>query len=340
MKKIFFTILTLITGISTITAQYDAQLSNYWSSIGYFNPANAGRSGDLEATALYRMQWIGVEGAPQTGLITADMPFYFLGRTHGLGAVMYSEKIGLFDRMIFSGQYAYKKELWKGTFSAGIQLGYISEKFRGAELANDDIKDEYHQGAEADDGIPETNISGSGIDAAFGLMYYKPKWYVGLSVTHLTSPTLELDENTVMEVPRAYYLTAGYNIQLKNPLLELRPAILLKTTEMGSPVVSDSIPGNEGSDLKAMMKMTQLDLSVRLVYNKMFWGGLGWRKDDAAVISLGGKFKMIEAGYAYDFPISTMLKGSTGSHELFIKYIVDLSKKKGNRNKHKSVRIL
>jgi type IX secretion system PorP/SprF family membrane protein len=324
-----------LPGIFTAVAQYDAQFSNYWAVTGYFNPANAGRSGDLETTALYRQQWLGIRGAPGTALVTADMPMTFFDRTHGVGIVLYSEKIGLFEHLVASAQYAYKKNIKNGTFSAGIQLGYISETFKGSKIDAKEINDDYHELVDA--GIPTSDINGSGFDASLGLMYYKPKWYVGLSVTHLLGSKLELGENYIMEVPRAYYLTAGYNIQLKNPLLELRPSLLVKTTEMGAAVEGDSITGDA---IKAMMTMTQVDLSLRLVYNKTYWGGVGWRKGDAATLMFGGKFSMIEAGYAYDFPISTMLKGSTGSHEVFLKFIIDMDKKKGKKNKHKSVRIL
>lgn len=335
MRKLFFIIISCLAGIFSVTAQYDAQLSNYWATTGYFNPANAGRSGSMETMALYRQQWIGINGAPGTTLITGDMPMNFLGRTHGVGAVVFSEKIGLFNHTIISAQYAYKKSIRKGILSIGLQGGYITESFKGSKIDPKDLDDDYHELVDA--GIPTNDVTGSGIDAAFGIMYYKPKWYAGLSVTHLLGSKLELGNSYVMEIPRAYYLTAGYNIQLNNPLLELQPSILLKTTEMGPVVKGDSITGDA---IKAMMTMAQLDLTVRAIYNKTYWGGLGWRKGDAAVLMMGGKFSTVEAGYAYDFPISTILKGSTGSHEIFIKFIVDLGKKKGKKNKHKSVRIL
>ena len=322
-------------GCFSAVAQYDAQFSNYWAVTGFFNPANAGRSGNLEGMALYRQQWVGIKGAPGTALILADMPMNFLGRTHGVGATIYSESIGLFSHSIISAQYAYMKKIGNGTFSAGIQAGYLSETFKGSKIDLRDINDDYHE--LVDEGIPTSDVTGTGVDAAFGLMFYKPKWYAGLSVTHLLGSKIELGENYIMEVPRTYYLTAGYNIQLKNPLLELRPSLLVKTTEMGPVVQGDSITGDA---IKAMMTMTQVDLSLRMIYNKTYWGGLGWRKGDAMTLMLGGKFSMVEAGYAYDFPISTILKGSTGSHEIFLKFIIDLDKRKGKKNKHKSVRIL
>jgi len=341
MKRFFIVIIISLSGIRSLVAQYDAQLSNQWAAINYYNPAYAGATDNLELTGLFRQQWLGIDGAPRTAFVVGQMPISLMGKTHGIGAIGFTEKIGLFSHTIVSGQYAWKKNIGKGVLSIGIQGGYISESFKGSEI--DFVPpegDEYHE--QEDPAIPGSDISGGAIDAAFGLMFSRPKWYVGLSVTHLTSPQLQLDENTIMEVPRAYYFTAGYNIPLNNPLLELRPALLVKTTSMSPYAEVDSIVAElaENSTAKAMMTMMQVDLSVRMIYNKTFWGGLGWRKGDAAMLSFGGKFKGIEAGYAYDFPISAILKGSTGSHELFIKYIVDLSKKKNNRYRHKSVRIL
>jgi hypothetical protein len=118
--------------------------------------------------------------------------------------------------------------------------------------------------------------------------------------------------------------------------------MLIKTMEMSSLYLEpDSLTEKiEGNMMKAMIRNTQLDVSLRMIYKKQFWGGLSWRKGDALTLMLGGKFKMIEAGYAYDFPISGIIKQSTGSHEIFIRYVMDLNLKKGITNKHKSVRIL
>jgi len=96
----------------------------------------------------------------------------------------------------------------------------------------------------------------------------------------------------------------------------------------------------ETNTMKAMLRNTQVDVSIRMIYNKQLWGGLSWRKQDALTLMLGGKFNMIEAGYAYDFPISRIIKESTGSHEIFIRYSMDLDLNKKVKNKYKSVRIL
>lgn len=297
-----------------LKAQYDAQFSNFWAVPNYYNPAAAGHSTQIEATAFYRQQWLGIDGAPQSFVVTGSMPVKFMGRTHGVGVSFFSESIGLFKHTIMSAQYAYKKNLFGGLFSAGLQVGSISETFDGANIHIPESG--YHQST--DDAILNSEGTGSAFDFSLGLYYARQKWYAGLSVSHLLEPEIELGENSFIYPVRTYYLTGGYNIELNNPLLELQSSVLYKST----------------------IQMNTVDINLRLCYNKMLWGGLGWRPDDAVMVTLGAKLKKIQMGYAYDYPISFMSKGTSGSHELFLKYTTDLTLGKGNKSKHKSVRIL
>ena len=337
-KTLFFLAMVVLTGFQPLKAQFDTQLSNYWAAINYFNPAYAGQSRDMEATLISRMQWVGIEGAPRTTILTAQMPYSFMGKVHGVGASMYNDRSGLFSVSMYSGQYAWKKKMLKGDFSVGIQGGYINQSFDGTKV--EIPEDDYH--SQTDEAIPMTLVSGTSIDIALGLFFSKTKWYAGLSVNHLLAPTLSLTDMYAYDIPRTYYFTAGYNIQLSNPLLELRPAVLVKTMEMSSLYLdADSLVEVIETDMmKAMLRNTQVDVSLRMIYKKQYWGGLSWRKGDALSLMFGGKFKMIEAGYVYDFPISRIIKASTGSHEVFIRYTMEINLNKGIKNKHKSVRIL
>jgi type IX secretion system PorP/SprF family membrane protein len=339
MKKTLFLIQVIVLiGFHPLKAQFDTQLSNYWAAINYFNPAYAGQTGTLDAMLLSRIQWLGVENAPRSTVMTLQMPYSFLGRVHGVGASMYNDRSGLFSVSVYSGQYAWKKKMLKGDFSAGLQVGYINQSFDGTKV--EIPEDDYHE--QIDEAIPNSLVTGASVDAALGIFFSKEKWFAGLSVNHLLAPKLILSDNYVSEIPRSYYFIAGYNIQLSNPLLELRPTLLVKTMEMSSLYLDgDSLVEKiETNTMKAMLRNTQVDISVRMIYNKQLWGGLSWRKGDALTLMFGGKLKMIEAGYAYDFPISRIIKESSGSHEVFIRYSMELNLNKKVKNKHKSVRIL
>jgi len=339
MKKLFFTGIIIVAGFQlSLKAQFDSQLSNYFALMNYFNPASAGHSDKLEATYLNRMQWIGIDGAPRTSILTAQLPYKFMDRIHRLGVSMYNDRSGLFSLSVISGQYAWKKSVLKGDLSLGLQVGYINQTFDGTKV--EIPEDDYHN--QTDPAIPTSKVSGKSVDVALGILFSKPSWYAGLSVNHLLAPKLNIEEKYIFDIPRTYYLTGGYNLPVSDGEFELRPSFLLKTMEMSAVYLDeDSIVEKvETNTFKAMMRNTQIDVSLRLVYDNKLWGGLSWRNSDAIVVILGGKFKMIEAGYAYDFPISAIRRESSGSHEIFIRYSMDINLNKGVKGKHKSVRVL
>lgn len=314
MKKYLLLIILIVTGITGIRAQYDSQLSQYFMAMGYYNPAYAGVREDLNLLALSRLQWIGIEGAPKSFFIHADMPFK-LGKTnHGVGLLIFTEGIGLFQNTHVNLQYAYKQKLLGGTLSVGLQFGLVNQSFNGEKVFYP--TSQFHQ--QQDQAIPNVQVSGMGMDIGAGLYYTHKKFYVGLGVTHLNKAEVRLDEYSSMYLSSTYNLTGGYNIQLRNPLYELQPSVFLKTD----------------------MQSFQADITARLVYNKMFNGGFSWRVNESVILLLGAKFGSFHVGYAYDFPTTPILKGTSGSHELMVSYKLKLKKSKSGKNKHKSVRIL
>ena len=56
MNKYLLLIILLVTGLTGARAQYDSQLSQYFMALGYYNPAYAGVTGDLNMLALSRLQ--------------------------------------------------------------------------------------------------------------------------------------------------------------------------------------------------------------------------------------------------------------------------------------------
>ena len=81
MNKYLLLIILLVTGLTGARAQYDSQLSQYFMALGYYNPAYAGVTGDLNMLALSRLQYVGIDGAPTSFFINADMPLK-IGKTN------------------------------------------------------------------------------------------------------------------------------------------------------------------------------------------------------------------------------------------------------------------
>jgi type IX secretion system PorP/SprF family membrane protein len=313
MKRIIRSIILFLCIANAVLAQYDAQFSQYFMAMGYYNPAYAGVNGDLNLFGIHRQQWVGIDGAPKSFFVTADMPLRFGETEHGVGAVVFTESIGLFQNTHIAGQYAYKHKLFGGILSIGLQFGIVNQSFDGEEV--------YYPSqstTETDPAIPTTLVEAMAIDINAGMYYTRKNFYFGLGAMHLTEPELMLEENVYTYIAGSYNLVSGYNIQLKNPLYELQPSVFLKT------------------DTRSF----QADITGRLTYNKMFNGGLSWRVNESIVFLLGANLGNVQVGYAYDFPTTPILKGSHGSHELMIRYKLKLKKTKTGKYKHKSVRIL
>jgi len=292
-------------------SQQEASFAHYWAMEPSFNPASVGKEMKLNAAAAYAMQLAGFENNPKTMYAAADMPFYVLGSYHGAGVQLMNDDIGLFSHKRLGLQYALKKTVFGGTLSAGVQFTLLSESFKGSKV---DVTD-------TDDPVfSKADITGTGIDFGAGLYYQHRQWYVGVSALHVNSPRVEMGEKNELSISATYYLTGGYNIQLRNPFLSIHTSALGRT---------------DGLTWRA-------DITGRLKYThekRVMYAGLSCSPTNSVTVMIGGNFHGIHLGYSYEVYTSALSIGN-GSHELFVGYHIDLSLAKKGRNLHKSVRIL
>ena len=315
LKYTILFILFFVFGIQMAYGQWDAQISQYWRLKNFYNPAFIAETQNIESSLLHRRQWVGITNAPVTSIVSLNMPVSFLGKDHGIGAVITNEKVGLFSNTYMLGQYTYKFKFKNNKFlHVGLQGGVMNVDFDAAGIRIPTT--EYHSSKENDPSFPTVN-GDKIIDGGLGIAWLTPRYYVGFSVTHLWEPSFEMTEDQKAYVARTYYLMGGYNIQLDNSLIELQPSAFFKT---------DAVT-------------YQMDITAKVEYNKMFNGGISWRKDEGFVFLLGVKIRNIDAGYSYDLATSEISAVSNGSHELFIRYSIPLQKKKEVKGT-KSIRIL
>ena len=292
-------------------AQQEPHFAHYWAMEPSFNPAAAGKEKVINVTGAYAMTLTGFENAPKTMYVGADMPFRLLNAFHGAGIQIMNDQLGLFSHQRLVLQYNYKHRLLGGTISGGVQFGILSEKFRGSQLdlENGD-----------DPAFTRSDVTGVAMDISAGLYYNHRNWYVGVSALHLTSPSVELGDRSILNISPAYYLTGGYNIKLRNPFLTIHPSVL--GTYDGA---------NYRVDATARVKYTH--------EKKMLYAGVGYSPDNSVTAFVGGNFHGICLGYSYEV-YTKVLKLGNGSHELFVGYQTELNFSKKGRNRHQSVRIL
>ncbi len=314
MKKIFCFLFLLILFNLAANAQQDPQFSFNKLTQLTVNPGFAGSSGAVSGLILNRYQWSGVDGAPKTLVFSVESSTELFGGTSGVGLNIISDELGFTKNTLVNFNYSYHVPTNIGDLGVGASFGifnkaingdwYIPEGSRWVNYGSDDL-------------VPDGSVSQVAFDVGFGLYLKSKDYFAGVSVTHINQAKIEFQDKAYTFFTRHYYLNAGYNIELSDPLFVLQPSVFIK------------------SDLAS----TQVDLNVDLMYKERFWGGLSYRMDDAVVLLFGVEMlNGLKVGYAYDVITSAVGRYSYGSHELFLNYTLDLGKSR--YRKYKSVRYL
>lgn len=312
LKKLLISfVLTFATCIA-VRGQYDPEYTHFWMMETSFNPAAAGNEDALNITGAYSMQMTGFRNAPKTMFASADMPFIVLKKRNGVGLLFQNDALGLFSHKKFSAQYAFHIEkFFGGRLSIGAQADLLAEEFDGTKA---DVE------TSNDPAIPTTKVTGSKVDMSAGLFYRRKSWYVGASMAHILSPTVMLGETNELKIDPVYYLTGGYNIKLRNPLITIHPAVLCMYDE---------------SDFRA-------NISGRVELhddNKKLFAGATYSPQHSAAAFVGGLFHGITVSYSYE-AYTSMPDLKSGAHEIVLQYRLDMNLYKKGRNRHKSVRYL
>ena len=320
IKRIITVTTLCLTVAFSAWTQTDPALSHAWLGKNYYNPAAAGEFNAIHLTVGSRLQWVDFRHAPMNFYVTADMPYKLLGQQVGAGVKVEYERIGLFTDTRIGAQMAYKRKFGKSVLSVGIQPGVYSQVFH----YNDAIlpQDDENQGN--DEAIPKRDVSGTAFDANLGIYFKHPKFWAGVAVTHVTSPTIEMKtsreavEYWEFQANRSYYFAAGGNIPINNTLFEIQPSGMFAMSN----------------------KAWTAQVASMVRYNRMLNIGVGYRYKDAVSAFIGVNLKDAYLGYCYDYPVSAISKATFGSHEIFVTYNVKLDNKEKNKNRQKGVRLM
>lgn len=303
-KYLLFVAIVLLFAIKTNTAkaQSDAMFTNYMWNEMCINPAYTGSRDAISVVGMTRNQWIGIEGAPSTQVLTINGPFATKNVGIGLSAVR--ETIGITQQTYIMGAYSYHLKLGKAKLAMGLSVGILSKKDHLAEIQTDQPNDNKFA-----NNTPVMNMP----NGSFGLYYYTKKFYVGFSIPRLLNNEITNDvgvlkaKNTFDYKNIHYFLTAGYAFDLNKDIL-FKPTLLVKTV-YAAPI--------------------ELDLSINALIKKTIWAGLAYRSGDAASLLVGVQVNPnLRFGYSYDYSITTLQKINSGTHEFCVGYDFSFKKSK------------
>lgn len=286
----------LFSGFFGLQAQQDAQYTQYQFNTLAVNPAYAGSRGVFSIAALYRSQWVGLDGAPTTQTFNFNTP---VSERVGVGLSVVNDEIGNGTNQdtYFDGTVSYTVPTSEtGKLSFGLKVG--------AQLFNIDFNRLQNFDAAGSVSAPPNIDNRFTPNFGAGVYYHTNKFYVGLSVPNFLE-TEHFDRsggsNLLATERQNLYLISGIVTDLAADW-KFKPAVLFKAVD-GAPL--------------------QVDLSANFLYQEKLSFGGAYRWSAAWSALLGYQLTdQFLVGLAYDRETTAL--GNTafnnGSFEVFLRY--------------------
>ncbi len=302
MQRILF-LLAFLSVLGPLAAQQDEQYTQWMYTKLNLNPAYAGIAESGTFNMLVRQQWLGLEGAPSTQLITFNTPLSASGI--GLGGLVSRHTIGFTERYTAEASYTYRFNLGRG---GRLGIG-VSTSVRLLRI-------NYTQ-ANPIEPVPGDEAIPAGIQSKYvpnfgaGLYYSNPKFFVGFSAPRLIENNIDLsDEQTVIsrEV-RHLYGMAGVLFRI-NDKFQLQPQALLKFVK-GAPFDADA--------------------NLNLIFKERIYAGISYRIGGSRESGLGESASLLvgmdisehfQFGLSYDLTMSQLRSYQSGSLEGVVRYAI------------------
>lgn len=296
MKKFsLLLILILVLGFQDLSAQQDPQYTQYMYNMNVVNPAYAGSNESLSLTALYRKQWSGLDGAPETITFSAHSP---VGEKVGLGLSAIKDELGPVKETNVYADFSYTLQLGgQSKLALGIKAGAT---FHDVGLAGLELQDE-------NDPFFSEDISNVYPNVGAGAFFYTDKFYLGVSVPNFLN-SVHLDENALKygSETQHFFATTGYVFNVSDSF-KLKPSVMVKSA-FESPLSFDA-------NLNALI-FDRFELGASYRLDDSFSGLVGFQVTDN-----------IRIGYAYDHIVSDLDVVTSASHEVILSFDIFFSKR-------------
>ncbi|MEL4308956.1 PorP/SprF family type IX secretion system membrane protein [Joostella sp. CR20] len=290
-KILVIFILIFVGKFTKVNAQQDSQYTQYMYNTMTFNPAYTGTREMFSAIALYRNQWTGLDGAPETMNFSMHSP---VGEKVGLGFSITNDRIFIANETAIDFTFSYIMNVsYRGKISLGLKAGM--------NLFDIDFSRVNTGSPGGGDPSVQYNVDNEfSPQIGAGAYYYTDRFYVGVSIPNMLE-TEHFDEssNSTAGERLHFYAITGYVFNFSNDV-KFKPAALVKAVS-GAPL--------------------QVDVSANFLFYDKFSLGAAYRWD-AAMSALAG-FQIddkLMIGYAYDWETTPLAQYNGGSHEVFLRY--------------------
>jgi type IX secretion system PorP/SprF family membrane protein len=280
------------TGISLGYPVYSQYLQNGL----LINPAYAGTRGALSAFMSYRLQWMGIPGAPVFQSISLNAPMK--NDKVGLGIMAQFMKFGFTKSQSIYVSYAYHIKLKTGRLSFGLKGGFDRSNTDYSGILTTTKNDPVFVANDKPYFLP--NIGA-------GMYYVADKLFAGVSIPSFLSYRKNSSSGSV----EAYHSFNNYDVIFSagglitiSDVLKFKPSVMIDYS------------------LEKTKKLTQFDINGNFIIGDLIWLGGSYRTSEQVVVGilqvqLNPQFMF---GFSYDYPAGRMNSYSKGSSEFILRY--------------------
>jgi type IX secretion system PorP/SprF family membrane protein len=300
MKKLILPFCLLVLGATGLFAQQENHYTQFMYNKLLLNPAFAGARRIPSVLGLYRQQWVGFNGKPQSYLLAFDIPFN--QNRVGLGFNLANQQAGIIKNQFAQMSVSYGiVQTEKSSLRLG--MGGVVRRFlvdaSNPNVVIDQANDEALINADTD-----RQYYGN---MGAGVYFDHENFYAGFSIPNIFRNYFGLNQArnlvNIAREQRHFYLNVGGIVKITEGV-ELKPSVMAKYVK-NAPF--------------------SLDLSLNAFIKRKFGVGAAYRTGQTGGDSIDGLLffqatDKLGFGVAYDYPVSGLLGHTAGSIEALIRY--------------------
>ncbi len=261
------------------------------------SPAFSGFNQNYEAFASYRNDLAGINGSPQTSMLTINGP---ITGNACFGVLLMNDKAGIFRNTSAAVNYTYHVKLHEKQY---VSLALLTEIIGNyTELSNS-----YGEGA-VDPLITQYQlVSGSAFNVGFSANYSNNRFNGGLHIPRLLKSECKnqlVNDNCIYTMMPYFRLYGMYQYTINYAFDVLSALVIQKVA--GGPVFAE--------------------LATLIVYQNMVWAGINLNNSNIGISVGASPYEKIAIHYSYELPARELSGSSNGSHEITVGYLIGKNK--------------
>ena len=303
MMKQLAILFTCLVCNTIVKAQQSSQYSLHAYNPYFLNDAFNGIRSEIDLTAGFRKQWVGLNGSPLQFYFSSHMSLNNINS--GIGLAAEYDQIGTFTHINTKLTYSYIFKINQVKLSIGPGLRINTSFINGEAIITP--TGNYENPIDHNDPILPTGLRSNTSFGINGSIYvYHEMFESGVSVININNPSIDLSPSFQFQNGRYIHANLLFKIPITDEI-KIKPSVFFR---------SDLI-------------QSQIDFITRASYQDRFEFGIGFRgyttpSVDAVIIMAGMQITdQLMCAYAYDISVGALQGFNSGSHELVIRYRID-----------------